>query len=252
VLHSLHYLHVAVLEPGPRFPYFMSMGSLDGIPFQHRHSQQSRAEPQTLGMAAGAELGYWDCQSQHNEWHWHRATRELQMLQEWHSLHTLQEVSGCDLLSHRSVCRSDRLSYDGWEFLSLELRFRRFSHSNAKSMDGCHCHPWADLIPIPSMQFQGYHYPILEPPSVHVSRKEELGSLILSCHMYSLYPRAIGISWMKGDEIWDQEMQWGGIVPNSDGTFHTWAKIKALLEEWEQYQCRVENPGILEPRIFSW
>ncbi|NWV76774.1 HA1F protein, partial [Dasyornis broadbenti] len=57
---------------------------------------------------------------------------------------------------------------------------------------------------------------------------------------------------MKGDEIWDQETEQGGIVPNSDSTFHTWARIKARPEEQEQYWCRVEHPRMPEPGIFSW
>ncbi|NXY12430.1 HA1F protein, partial [Pteruthius melanotis] len=57
---------------------------------------------------------------------------------------------------------------------------------------------------------------------------------------------------MKGDEIRDQETEWGGVVPNSDGTFHTWARIEARPEEREQYRCRVEHPGMTEPGIFAW
>ncbi|RMC10985.1 hypothetical protein DUI87_12177 [Hirundo rustica rustica] len=76
---------MAALDPSLGFPQFMSMGSLDGIPFQCHHSQQGQAELQTLAMAAGVELGYWDSQSQHNERHQYGATRELQMLQERHS-----------------------------------------------------------------------------------------------------------------------------------------------------------------------
>ncbi|NXY37248.1 HA1F protein, partial [Pomatorhinus ruficollis] len=147
VLLSLRSLPVALSEPGPGFPQFLSMGSRDGIPFQRRHRQRGRAEPQPPGMAAAAEPGFWDGRSRHNERHRHGATRELQMLQERHSqsgarggepglgdlwgchgncLHRLQEVSGCDLLSHGSVRGSDRLSSDGREFLSFQPRSRRF------------------------------------------------------------------------------------------------------------------------------
>ncbi|TRZ08049.1 hypothetical protein HGM15179_019058, partial [Zosterops borbonicus] len=82
--------------------------------------------------------------------------------------------------------------------------------------------------------------------------KEEYGMLILFCHVYGFYPNTIAVNWLKGDEMWDQKMEWGGIVPNSDGTFHTWARIEALPEEREQYRCRVEHPGMLEPGIFAW
>ncbi|KAL2309090.1 hypothetical protein Nmel_005270 [Mimus melanotis] len=57
---------------------------------------------------------------------------------------------------------------------------------------------------------------------------------------------------MKGDVKWDQETEWGGIVPNSDSTFHTWARIEARPEEREQYRSRVEHPGMSEPGIFAW
>uniref|UniRef100_A0A8C0UEM4 Ig-like domain-containing protein n=1 Tax=Cyanistes caeruleus TaxID=156563 RepID=A0A8C0UEM4_CYACU len=102
-------------------------------------------------------------------------------------------------------------------------------------------------------KYVGYGRKELElAPDVHVSGKEEHGTLILSCHVYGFYPNTITVNWMKGGDIWDQETEWGGIVPNSDGTFHTWARIEALPEEREQYRCRVEHPGMLEPGIFAW
>uniref|UniRef100_A0A8C3QKY6 Immunoglobulin C1-set domain-containing protein n=1 Tax=Cyanoderma ruficeps TaxID=181631 RepID=A0A8C3QKY6_9PASS len=73
-----------------------------------------------------------------------------------------------------------------------------------------------------------HRYPIPEPPDVHVSGKEEHGTLILFSHTYGFYPNTIAVNWMKGDEIWDQETEWGGVVPNSDGAFHTWASIEAV------------------------
>ncbi|RMB96226.1 hypothetical protein DUI87_27288 [Hirundo rustica rustica] len=41
-------------------------------------------------------------------------------------LHTLQEVSGCHLLSHGSIQGSHRLGYGGREFLSFQLGSGRF------------------------------------------------------------------------------------------------------------------------------
>ncbi|NWU00056.1 HA1F protein, partial [Urocynchramus pylzowi] len=91
-----------------------------------------------------------------------------------------------------------------------------------------------------------------EPPDVHVSGKEEHGMLILSCRAYGFSPSTITVNWMKGGEILGQGPEGGGIVPNSDGTFHPWARIEALPEEREQYRCRGEHPGMLEPGIFAW
>ncbi|KAL2309089.1 hypothetical protein Nmel_005268 [Mimus melanotis] len=47
VLHSLCYLHVAVSEPSPGVPEFMTIGYLDGIPFMRYNSEWGRAEPLT-------------------------------------------------------------------------------------------------------------------------------------------------------------------------------------------------------------
>lgn len=55
---------------------------------------------------------------------------------------------------------------------------------------------------------------------------------------------------MKGEEIQDQETEWAGIIPNSDGTFHTWARAEALPGGWEQHWCQVEHPRMLELGIF--
>ncbi|NWR96044.1 HMR1 protein, partial [Furnarius figulus] len=64
---SLRYLDVAVSEPSPGVPQFMSMGFLDGIPITRYDSKQGRMEPQTPWMEAGVELGYWDEETQISE-----------------------------------------------------------------------------------------------------------------------------------------------------------------------------------------
>ncbi|NXH36518.1 HA1F protein, partial [Myiagra hebetior] len=157
--------------------------------------------------------------------------------------------------------------YDGWDFLSFDPGSRRFLAADDAAQvttrrwnsDGVIMEQYTNYLehicPEWLQKYVGYGQEALErkePPAVHVSGKEEFGTLILSCHAYGFYPKAIVVSWMKGDEIRDQDTEWGGIVPNSDGTFHTWARIEARPEEREQYRCRVEHPGMLEPGIFAW
>ncbi|TRZ06719.1 hypothetical protein HGM15179_020387, partial [Zosterops borbonicus] len=174
---------------------------------------------------------------------------------------------GCELLSDGSVRGSSRFGYDGRDFISFDLGFGRFVAADGAAeitrrrweQDGTEAESLTNYLrhecPEWVRKYVGYGEKELErkvPPDVHVSGKEEHGTLILSCHAYGFYPRTIAVNWLKGDEMWDQETEWGGIVPNSDGTFHTWARIEALPEEREQYRCRVEHPGMLEPGIFAW
>uniref|UniRef100_A0A8C3QXD1 Ig-like domain-containing protein n=1 Tax=Cyanoderma ruficeps TaxID=181631 RepID=A0A8C3QXD1_9PASS len=271
VLHSLRSLVVAVSEPGLGIPQFMEMGFVDGIPVMRYDSERGRAEPLTQWMKDGAELGYWDGQTQISERTQHRFARSLEILRDRYNqsrgLHTRLRVHGCDLLSDGSVRGSYRNGYDGWDFISFELGSGRFVAADGAAEitrrlwenAGTVAEHWTNYLkhecPESLQKFVRYGQKELErkePPDVHVSGKEEHGTLILSCHAYGFYPKTIAVNWMKGDEIWDQETEWGGVVPNSDGTFHTWARIEALPEEREQYRCRVEHPGMPEPGIFAW
>ncbi|NWR04399.1 HA1F protein, partial [Paradoxornis webbianus] len=77
---SLHYLFVAVSEPSPGIPQFMSIGFVDGIPFTRYDSERDRMVPLTQWMKDGAEPGYWDTQTQINVQNQHAAARNLETL----------------------------------------------------------------------------------------------------------------------------------------------------------------------------
>ncbi|XP_027766676.1 class I histocompatibility antigen, F10 alpha chain-like, partial [Empidonax traillii] len=235
-------------------------------------SERRRMEPQTPWMAAGPEPGYWDRQTQNAEGSRIVAVADLERAERgWYNwsgrLHTWQRLYGCDLLSDRSVRGSSRYGFDGQDFISFELGSGSFVAADGAAQitkrkwehDGImvdHLTNYlGNICPEWLRKYVGYGQEALErkePPDVHVSGKEEHGILTLSCHAYGFYPGIIGINWMKRDEIRDQETEWGGIVPNSDGTFHSWARIEALPGEREQYRCRVEHTGMPEPGIFAW
>nr|CAA06560.1 MHC class I antigen [Acrocephalus arundinaceus] len=271
VLHSLHYLDVAVSEPSPGIPQFVAMGFVDGIPFTRYDSERGRMEPLTEWIKDSADPEYWDSQTQIGVGSQHVYARSLETLRERYNqsggLHTVLRVYGCELLSDGSVRGSERFGYDGRDFISFDLESGRFMAADSAAEitrrrwehEGIVAERQTNYLkhecPEWLQKYVGYGQKELErkePPDVHVSGKEEHGTLILSCHAYGFYPKTIAVNWMKGDEIWDQETEWGGVVPNSDGTFHTWARIEALPEEREQYRCRVEHPGMPEPGIFAW
>ncbi|NXG07461.1 HA1F protein, partial [Sakesphorus luctuosus] len=271
VPHSLHYLEMAVSEPSPGVPQYMSMGFLDGIPFVRYDSERGRMEPQTPWMMNRAKPGYWDSETQIAEENRRWAANNLETARGRYNqsggLHTVQVISGCDLLSDGTVRGSVRQGYDGRDFISFELGSKSFVAADDAAQvtkrkwetEGIMVEQWTNYLEHTCPEwlriYVRYGREALErkePPDVHVSGKEEHGILMLSCHVYGFYPGIIGISWMKGDEIRDQETEWGGIVPNSDGTFHSWARIEALPGEREQYWCRVEHSGMPEPGIFAW
>ncbi|XP_064594093.1 class I histocompatibility antigen, F10 alpha chain-like isoform X1 [Zonotrichia leucophrys gambelii] len=271
VLHSLHYLQVAVSEPSPGIPQFMAIGYLDGIPFTRYDSERGRVEPLTQWIKDGVDPEYWDRETQKLVGHQHTFVKDLETLRERYNqsggLHTRLRVSGCELLSDGSVRGSHQDGYDGRDFISFDLESGRLVAADSSAeitrrlweQDGTVAEYWMNYLkhicPEWLQKYIRYGQKELErkePPDVHVSGREEHGTLTLSCHAYGFYPNTIAVSWMKGGETLDQETEWGGVVPNSDGTFHTWARIEALPEEREQYRCRVEHPGMPEPGIFAW
>ncbi|XP_027562758.1 class I histocompatibility antigen, F10 alpha chain-like, partial [Neopelma chrysocephalum] len=117
-------------EPSPGIPQYMIMGYVDGIPFVRYDSERGRMQPLTPWMAAGAEPGYWDRGTQTAEWNRLLAANNLETVgarYNWSGgLHTVQTLSGCDLLSDGSVRGSRRDGIDGRDFISFELGSRSF------------------------------------------------------------------------------------------------------------------------------
>ncbi|NXV09569.1 HA1F protein, partial [Cettia cetti] len=130
VLHSLRYLYVSVSEPSPGIPQFKVLGFVDGIPFVRYDSERGRMEPLTQWMKDGAELGYWDRNTQRAVEKQRVFARDLETLRARYNqsrgLHTRLRVSGCDLLSDGSIRGSSQDGYDGRDFISFDLESMRF------------------------------------------------------------------------------------------------------------------------------
>ncbi|XP_015472008.2 major histocompatibility complex class I-related gene protein-like, partial [Parus major] len=159
----------------------------------------------------------------------------------------LQQVCSCDLLFNGNIHGISGEGYNGWDFIFRLGSSLVVADGAAWMTWQCGSHHCPIPIRISWMDFSIIPFP--ELPDIHVYRTVKHGTLVLSCHMYRFCPR---ISWMKGEEIQDQETEWGGIIPNSDDTFHTWARTEVLPGEWKQHRCQVENPKMLELGIFIW
>uniref|UniRef100_A0A8D2QKX3 MHC class I-like antigen recognition-like domain-containing protein n=1 Tax=Zosterops lateralis melanops TaxID=1220523 RepID=A0A8D2QKX3_ZOSLA len=116
------------VSPHPGVPQFMSIGFVDGIPITRYDSERGRAEPLTQWMKDGVETEYWDSQTQICESSQHVSLLNLKTVQDRYnqSLHTRQQLYGCDLLSNGRVRGSFRIAYDGRDFISFDLGSRRF------------------------------------------------------------------------------------------------------------------------------
>ncbi|XP_015283981.1 PREDICTED: class I histocompatibility antigen, F10 alpha chain-like, partial [Gekko japonicus] len=92
-----------------------------------------------------------------------------------------------------------------------------------------------------------------EPPVVTVGRKASYDGLeTLMCRAHGFHPKEIDATWTKDGEVWEQETFRGGVIPNSDGTYHTWLSIKIHPEDRDRYRCHVEHDSLPEPLDLAW
>ncbi|XP_013927546.1 PREDICTED: uncharacterized protein LOC106553544 [Thamnophis sirtalis] len=92
-----------------------------------------------------------------------------------------------------------------------------------------------------------------EPPLVKVSRRIQYNSMeTLVCQIYGFYPKEIDATWKKDEEVWEQDTYRGGVLPNSDRTYHIWLSIEVDPKERDRYRCYVDHAGLPEPLILAW
>ncbi|XP_051499763.1 class I histocompatibility antigen, F10 alpha chain-like [Apus apus] len=271
-LHSLRYFDVAVSEPSPGVPEFVSVGYVDGILIARYDSKTRRVTPGADWMEANLDQEYWDRNTQtcRNNQQINRV--DLETLRSRYNqsgrAHTVQRMYGCDLLEDGTIRGYRQDAYDGQDFISFDLDTMTFIAADAAAQitkrkweeDGAEAERWKNYLETICIEWLRRYVSFAgravlerkEPPTVRVSGKEAHGVLTLSCRAYGFYPRPISISWLKEGEVRDQETEWGSVAPNGDGTFYSWASIEARPEEQDKYRCRVEHASLAQPGLYAW
>ncbi|XP_063174830.1 class I histocompatibility antigen, F10 alpha chain-like [Chroicocephalus ridibundus] len=269
--HSLRYFHVAVSEPSPGVPQFVSVGYVDGNVISRYDSETGRVVPRADWMAANLDQAYWDSQTQILQGNQQVDRVNLETLRSRYNqsrgVHRVQTMYGCDLLEDGSTRGYSQYAYDGRDFIALDMDTMTFTAADAGAQitkrkweeDGAEAEQWKQYLKNTCIEwlrkYVSYGRAVLErkePPAVRVSGKEAHGILTLRCRAHGFYPRPITVSWLKDGEVRDQETEWGSVAPNSDGTYYTWASIEARPGEQDKYRCRVEHASLPEPGLYAW
>ncbi|XP_068027257.1 class I histocompatibility antigen, F10 alpha chain-like [Melanerpes formicivorus] len=270
-LHSLRYFQVAVAEPSWGLPQYVTVGYVDGVPISLYDSNTRRMEPKAEWMKANLDQGYWDRNTNINQNNQEIDRMNLDTVRARYNqsgrAQVRQQMYGCDLLEDGSTRGYYQIAYDGRDFIAFEKDSMSFTAADQAAVitkrkweeDGAEAERLKHYLENTCVEWLKRHLSYgqaelerREPPTVVVSKRESQGILSLSCRLYGFYPRPIGVSWLKGAEVRDQDTQRGSIVPNSDGSFSTWASIEVLPQEQELYRCRVEHSSLPQPRLYSW
>ncbi|XP_061875653.1 class I histocompatibility antigen, F10 alpha chain-like [Colius striatus] len=270
-LHSLRYFYVAVSEPSPGLPQFTAVGYVDGILISQYSSNTGRVVPRVKWMEDNMDPEYWEGQTQIERSNEQIGLMNLDTLRSRYNqsgrAHTLQVMSGCDLLEDESTRGYWQYAYDGRDFIAFDMDTMTFTAADAAALvtkrkweeDGTVAERMKHYLESTCIEwlkkYVSHGQEMLErkePPTVRVSGQEAHGVLSLRCRAYGFYPRPISVSWLKDGEVRDQDTEWGGVAPNSDGTYYTWASIEARPEDRDKYRCRVEHAGLPEPGLYAW
>ncbi|XP_072217509.1 class I histocompatibility antigen, F10 alpha chain-like [Excalfactoria chinensis] len=269
-LHSLRYFHTAMTDPGPGLPWFVIVGYVDGEIFVHYDSTARMAVPRMEWMAANMDQQYWNRETDIAHRH-EQADREnlavaARRYNQSGGSHTVQWMFGCDILEDGTIRVYDQVAYNGRDFIAFDKDTMTFTAvvpeavpTKRKWEEGGvtegrkhyleeTCVQWLRRY----LQHGKAELGRTEQPEVRVWGKEADGILTLSCRAHGFYPRPIAVSWVKDGAVLGQDTHSGGIVPNSDGTYHTWVTIDALPGDGDKYQCRVEHASLPQPGLYSW
>nr|AIP84340.1 MHC class I antigen [Gallus gallus] len=269
-LHTLRYIHTAMTDPGPGLPWFVTVGYVDGELFTHYNSTARRDTPRTEWIAANTDQQYWDRQTQTSQRTEQIDRDDLGTLQRRYNQtggsHTLQWMYGCDILEDGTIRGYRQDAYDGRDFIAFDKGTMTFTAAVPEAVptkrkweEVDYAESWKNYLEETCVEWLRRYVEYgkaelgrRERPEVRVWGKEADGILTLSCRAHGFYPRPIAVSWLKDGAVRDQDAQSGGIVPNGDGTYHTWVTIDAQPGDGDKYQCRVEHASLPQPGLYSW
>ncbi|KAL8213450.1 UNVERIFIED_CONTAM: hypothetical protein K2H54_065403 [Gekko kuhli] len=272
--HSLRYFYTMIWAPDQGEPYFIVVAYLDDQLGGHYNSTTRRAVPRVpwIRNVEKDDPLFWDWNTQRAINVEQRMKTDLVNLNSIYNqsrgLYIWQRMNGCELNKDGSKRGFMQFGYNGEDYLSFDKETLTWTAAVVPAQvtkrqwdaDRARCQRRKAFLEEECIgllqKFLEYGKESLlrrEPPVVTVGRKADFDGLeTLLCQAHGFHPREIDVTWRKDGEVWEQETLRGGVVPNSDGTYHTWLSTKIHPEARGRYRCHVEHDGLPEPLDFAW
>ncbi|XP_015267879.1 PREDICTED: major histocompatibility complex class I-related gene protein-like, partial [Gekko japonicus] len=271
--HSLRYFMMAVWERGWQRPLSSSLGYVNDQLIGRYSQETGQCTPQSpwLEQISHHDTNFW---ARSTGWDFPSSlVVDLMALKDLYNqsrgIHTLQVIAGCKLSEDSRTPRGFvRYGYNGRDFLSLDLATLAWTAVDAEAKpikrkwdaERDRGKLWEHFLT--DVCAEGLHTHLrygkeellrIDPPKVRVTRKAgPEGRETLVCRLHGFYPKEIEVTWRKDEEFWHHDTFHGGVVPNSDGTYHTWLSVNVDPKDRGRYRCRVEHNGLPEPLDVAW
>ncbi|XP_054833555.1 class I histocompatibility antigen, F10 alpha chain-like [Eublepharis macularius] len=275
--HSMRNFYTVVSEPSQGLPRFMALAYVDEQPITRYDINTKRKVPVVPWMwkVETDNPWYWGSESQvlqHNEDIFRADLAALQLRYNQSNgpgLHTLQLMYGCEVGPEGWPRRGYwQFGYDGEDFISFDketltwIAVTREAEISKSKLDPHQDYSKSHKVYLEKeciewlQKYLEYGQETLqrtERPRVKVARKEGYGGEeTLICRAHGFYPKEIEITWTKDGEVRSQETLTGGVVPNSDGTYHTWLSIEVEPKNRDRYRCQVGHHSLMEKLDLAW
>ncbi|XP_077186798.1 major histocompatibility complex class I-related protein 1-like [Paroedura picta] len=272
--HSLRYFQTMIWGPDQGVSDYIAVVYLDEQLGSHYNSSTRRTEPRApwIRKIEKDDPHFWDWNTQRTVNHEQRMKMHLMSLQNIYNLsrglHIFQRTFSCELSGDGRKKGAYQFGYNGEDYIGFDkdtltwtavvmpaqVTKRQWDADVERSryLKAALDQECIGLL----KKFLNYGSESLlrrEPPVVTVRRRPDFDGLeTLVCRAHGFHPKAIDATWRKDGEVWEQETFRGGVVPNSDGTYHTWLSIKVHPEDRSRYRCHVEHDSLPEPLDITW
>ncbi|XP_053337559.1 H-2 class I histocompatibility antigen, Q8 alpha chain-like [Clarias gariepinus] len=170
--------------------------------------------------------------------------------------HIVQRISGCERDDDVTTRGYDQYSYDGEDFISLDLRTGTWTAANDKAErfindwdpKGTKAEYWKDFLETDCIhqlkKFVSLQRKVC--PEVSMFHRHSSPSPEVVCHATGFLPKPLNITWQKDGEDVREDVELRETLPNQDGSFQKRSILKVPAEELQKhtYTCVVQHSSL--------
>ncbi|KAK6468022.1 major histocompatibility complex class I-related gene protein-like [Huso huso] len=271
--HSLHFFGVATSE-GTGFPKYVAVEMMDDVQITYFNSTMEKPILRTDWINETKGREFLETLTPYILYSHKRIPRILRnTVQHFNhtGVHTYQQVGGCELDDDGTRRAHLSHSYDGKDFISLDLKTMTWTAAVPQAVFYKHKREadrtWQQfsLVYHTRVCFQlleWYLHCEMEtlqrkvPAVTLIQRKarESEGTDVI-CHVTGFYPREVEVNWIRDDEALLEEGVWSGeVLPNEDRTYQLRKTLTVSLEDQKKhsYSCQVDHASLDEKMDVKW
>ncbi|XP_061747123.1 major histocompatibility complex class I-related gene protein-like isoform X2 [Nerophis ophidion] len=266
VIHTLQYFTTASSQV-PNFPEYVEVGYVDEVETSYYDSNIRKAESKQdwMNKITAEDPNYCLRETEINVVRQHVLKDNVEILKKRFNqtggVHTYQEMSGCEWNDETEVKGWEQHSYDGEDFISLDMKTwtaakQQAFPSKLKLDQDIFLldikYYYTELCPSYLKKYVEYGKKVLmrtELPEVFLLQKTP--SFPVSCMATGFYPDRADLFWRKDGERILEDVEHGELRPNHDGTFQMSVelKVEVTAEVEGKYECVFQLSGVKEDLV---